>query len=96
MLASDWDSSRVPLILENISSDMFAQPWNIAILHKLYSISKGSIFNAGKGAEDLFTSLFDSTKLQGIETWVGAYNKDLRRFKVMTNMTEGPKLLSMN
>lgn len=96
MLAGDWDSTRVPLIVENVSSKMFAEPWKIPVLDKLYSISQGSIFNNGKGGEELFLQLFDARKLQGIETWVGAYNKDLRRFKVMTNMAKDQTMLTMD
>lgn len=85
MLASEWNALRVPMIMENLSADMFVEHWNFPILQKLYSISKGSIFNNGTGGENLFVSLFNSEKLQKVETWVGAYNKDLRRFKMTTN-----------
>lgn len=78
MLASEWKSSKVPLLMEHLSSSLFVEEWTVPVLQNLYSLCQGSIFNSGKGGEELFSNLFDFEKLKGIETWVGAYNKDLR------------------
>lgn len=95
MLASDWDCRKVSQVLENICSKMFVQEWNFPLLQKLYSLSQGSLFDKGSGGAELFARLFDSRKLQTIETWVGAYNKDLKKFKVMTNLSEGSCIMNV-
>lgn len=88
MMATGWDSRRVSLVLENISSKMFADQWRVPMFEKLYGISQGSIFNSGNGGADLLRNLFDSESIQSIETWIGSYNKDLKKFSITTNMSE--------
>lgn len=86
MQASEWNSHKVPLIMEQLSSNLFAKKWAVPILTNLYSLCKGSIFSSGNGGEKLFATMFDAKKLCCTETWVGAYNTNLRKFMITTNM----------
>lgn len=96
MMAADWKSRKVPLILENISSDLFLDKWKFPVLRNLYSVCQGSRFKASTAGEKLFHSLFDSRKISTIETWVGAFNKDERRLSIITNMSQETCKMELN
>lgn len=96
MMATDWTTTKVPLLMEQLTSHLFAEEWTFPVMHNLYSLLQGSIFNNGNGGEELFIDLFDSKKLQTIETWVGAYNKDIRKFKILSNRGKEDCIMDLN
>lgn len=95
MMASEWKAHKVPLILEHMSSDMFAVEHNVPMLKSIYSLSKGSLYASGSGGKVLLSKLFDCEKLTDIEVWLGAYNKDQRKLHLMTNMDREHAMLDI-
>lgn len=89
MHACKWDSKKVPLVMENLSSSMFMSMRSIPLIHSLMSLCYGSIYDKGQGGMSVFCDILDSENLKYIETWVGAYNKTKGKFKVMSNMSRG-------
>ena len=77
----DWDPSRVPLVLEKVTSSFFIKEWNVPLFKHLYSLYQGSVYNKGDGGRSLFLNLFDSKKIQQVETWLGAYVQHVRRVR---------------
>ncbi len=64
MAAGEWTPKKVPIILEQVTSKMFARKWSMPIFNHLYSLSQGSIFDRGSGGDELLSKLFDCKKIQ--------------------------------
>lgn len=91
--ASDWTSYGIERNVENVNSDLFLKKWipdELPLVSDIpFSLLEGSIYNQGKGARELFRTLFTSESVQRTEFWLGAYDIKNKKAQFFCNKSQG-------
>lgn len=97
-LAADWSSQGIFRVSRLLEHKYFARKWvpeQLALIpNLLIGLFKGSIYQAGYGAKELFERIFTEESIQRVEIWTGVYNSDLKQAQFFCNRSREKSLVN--
>lgn len=96
--ASDWTSEGIERNVMHMNSALFLKKWvpnELPLIPDLpIGLLKGSFYNQGCGANELFKRLFTSESIQRSELWLGAYDIKHKKAQFFCNRSPSNSYIS--
>lgn len=96
--ASDWSSDGITRNVQVINSKLFLKKWipeELSLIPDIpFFLMKGSLYNSGIGARQLFNELFTQTTIQRSEIWLGTYDIKHKKAQFFCNKSQADSYIT--
>lgn len=96
--ASDWQTANIERNVNLMNASIFMSKWvpeKLSLIPDIpFALFKGSLYNHGHGAKELFETLFTTEKIQRSEMWLGTYNIDSKKAQFFCNRSQAKAEIS--
>lgn len=96
--ASDWQTENMERNVKLMNSSLFMTKWvpkSLSLIPDIpFALMKGSLYNKGCGAKEMFDTLFTSEKIQRSEMWLGTYDIESKKAQFFCNRSQATAEIS--